>query len=49
MATANAQQSYLIDWGEAGEEAVQHLVELVQINTTNPPGNETLVVDYLQA
>lgn len=49
MATANAQQSYLIDWSEAGEEAVQHLVELVQINTTNPPGNETLVVEYLQA
>jgi acetylornithine deacetylase/succinyl-diaminopimelate desuccinylase-like protein len=49
MATANAQQSYLIDWGEAGEEAVQHLVELVQINTTNPPGNESLVVEYLQA
>ncbi|MCO4810230.1 MAG: M20/M25/M40 family metallo-hydrolase [Gammaproteobacteria bacterium] len=49
MATATAQQSYLIDWDVAGEEAVQHLVELVQINTTNPPGNETLVVEYLQA
>jgi acetylornithine deacetylase/succinyl-diaminopimelate desuccinylase-like protein len=49
MATATAQQSYLIDWSEAGEEAVQHLVELVQINTTNPPGNESLVVAYLQA
>ena len=49
MATATAQQSYLIDWNAAGEEAVQHLVELVQINTTNPPGNETLVVEYLQA
>ncbi len=49
MATAAAQQSYLIDWDTAGEEAVQHLVELVQINTTNPPGNESLVVEYLQA
>jgi hypothetical protein len=29
MATATAQQSYLIDWNAAGEEAVQHLVELV--------------------
>jgi len=48
-ASANAQQSYLIDWSETGEEAVQHLVELVQINTTNPPGNESLVVEYLQA
>lgn len=48
VATANAQQSYLIDWEEVGEEAIQHLVELVQINTTNPPGNETEVVEYLE-
>jgi len=47
-AAVNAEQSYLIDWSEAGEEAVQHLVELIQINTTNPPGNETLVVEYLR-
>ena len=49
MATVNAQQSYLIDWDAAGEEAIQHLVELVQINTTNPPGQETLVVEYLRS
>jgi len=48
-ASANAQQSYLVDWDEVGEEAVQHLVELIQINTTNPPGNETEVVEYLRA
>jgi len=47
-ATVTAQQSYLIDWDEVGEEAIQHFVDLVQINTTNPPGNETLVVDYLR-
>jgi acetylornithine deacetylase/succinyl-diaminopimelate desuccinylase-like protein len=47
-ASVNAQQSYLIDWEEVGEEAIQHFVDLVQINTTNPPGNETLVVDYLR-
>ena len=45
---AYAQQTFLIDWDEVGEEAIQHLVELVQINTTNPPGNETRVVSYLQ-
>lgn len=49
ISTANAQQSYLVDWDVAGEEAIRHLVELVQIDTTNPPGNETLVVDYLKA
>jgi acetylornithine deacetylase/succinyl-diaminopimelate desuccinylase-like protein len=47
-ATASAQQSYLIDWDEVGEEAIEHFVDLVQINTTNPPGNETRVVDYLK-
>ena len=45
---ASAQQSYLIDWDETGEEAIQHLVELVRINTMNPPGRETQVVEYLQ-
>ena len=47
-AAANAQQSYLIDWDDVGEEAIQHFIDLVQINTTNPPGNETLVVEYLK-
>ncbi len=45
---ANAQQSYLIDWEEVGEESIDHLVELIQINSTNPPGNETDVTDYLE-
>lgn len=49
MATASAQQSYLVDWDKAGEEAIQHLVKLVQIDTTNPPGNETLAVEYLRS
>ena len=46
--TASAQHSYLIDWQEVGAESIDHLVELVQIDTSNPPGNETEVVDYLQ-
>lgn len=45
---ANAQQSYLIDWEKVGEESIDHLVELIQINSTNPPGNETDVTDYLE-
>ncbi|MDE0789756.1 MAG: M20/M25/M40 family metallo-hydrolase [Woeseiaceae bacterium] len=48
-AMANAQQSYLIDWDVIGEESLDHLVELIQINSTNPPGNETDVTDYLSA
>ena len=46
---AHAQQSYLIDWEKVGEESIDHLVELIQINSTNPPGNETDVTDYLEA
>lgn len=49
FSAAQAQQSYLIDWNEVGEESIRHLVDLVQIDTTNPPGQETLVVDYLRA
>ena len=48
-AVANAQQSYLVDWEEVGEEAIEHFIELVRIDTTNPPGNETRAVEYLEA
>ena len=40
---------YLINWDEAGEEALNHLSELIKINSTNPPGNETDVVEYIKA
>lgn len=46
--TANAQQTYLVDWNEVGAESIDHLVELIQINSSNPPGNETEVALYLQ-
>ena len=46
---ANAQKSYLVDWDEVGEESIEHLVQLVQIDTSNPPGNESEVVKYLQS
>lgn len=48
-AAVAAQDRYLIDWDTVGEESLQHLVELIKINTTNPPGNETLAANYLQA
>lgn len=44
-----AQDDYLIDWDEVGEEAVNHLVNLVQIDTSNPPGNETVAANYVKA
>ena len=47
-ATLLAQDRYLIDWDEVGEEAIEHLINLVRINTSNPPGNETLAASYVK-
>jgi len=49
LASASAQQTYLINWDEVGAESTHHLVELIQIDSSNPPGNETDVANYLQA
>lgn len=45
----HAEGSPLVDWGAIGEESIDLLVDLVRIDTSNPPGNETEVVKYLQA
>jgi len=37
------------DFTKARDEAVQRLQELIRFDTTNPPGNETKVADYLKA
>lgn len=47
--TAGAQDRFLIDWEEANEEALDLLSELIQIDTSNPPGNETEVARYLKS
>ena len=46
---ASAQEQYLIDWDAVGEEAASFLSELVRIDSSNPPGNETEVAEYLKA
>jgi len=47
--TVFAQDQYLVDWDEVGEESINHLIELVRINTSNPPGNETEAANYVKA
>jgi acetylornithine deacetylase/succinyl-diaminopimelate desuccinylase-like protein len=37
-----------IDWPKVNDEAMRHLQALVQIDSTNPPGNETRVVEYVK-
>ncbi|HSE48376.1 MAG TPA: M20/M25/M40 family metallo-hydrolase [Terriglobales bacterium] len=43
---ATAQQP---DFSAAKAEAVKHLQELVRIDTSNPPGNETRAAEYLKS
>src|SRR5579859_3086569 len=37
-----------LDWRAINEETLRHYQALVQLDTTNPPGNETRVVDYVK-
>src|SRR3984893_11096457 len=36
------------DWSKVNPEAMRHFQALVQIDTTDPPGNETRVVEYVK-
>src|ERR1700683_1948741 len=38
----------VVDWGKAQDETLLHYQSIVRINSTNPPGNETSVVNYLK-
>ncbi len=44
----SAQETYLIDWDEIGDEAISYMVDLVRIDSSNPPGNETRVAHYVR-
>ena len=46
---AMAQDRYLVDWEEVGEESINHLIDLVRIDTSNTPGNETEAANYVKA
>lgn len=42
-------QSSPPDWTKIEEEALRHFQAILRLDTSNPPGNETLVVDYLKS
>ncbi len=44
--TASAQQ---LDWNKIEEETMRHFQAILRLDTSNPPGNEKLVVDYLKS
>jgi acetylornithine deacetylase/succinyl-diaminopimelate desuccinylase-like protein len=37
------------DWSKVEQETMQHYQAVLRLDTSNPPGNEHLVVDYLKA
>jgi acetylornithine deacetylase/succinyl-diaminopimelate desuccinylase-like protein len=39
----------LVDWEKTKSETLQHYQSIVRIDSTNPPGNETAVVNYLRS
>ena len=41
-------QTTAIDWNQQKAEILRHYRALVQLDTSNPPGNETRVVEYLK-
>ena len=36
------------DWPKVNAETLRHYTAVVQMDTTDPPGNETKVVDYVK-
>jgi acetylornithine deacetylase/succinyl-diaminopimelate desuccinylase-like protein len=44
----NTSSRNAIDWQKERAEILGHYRSLIQIDSSNPPGNETLVVDYLK-
>ena len=48
LSSAAAAQIPGVDWGKQRPEILRHYRSLIQIDSSNPPGNETLVVDYLK-
>jgi acetylornithine deacetylase/succinyl-diaminopimelate desuccinylase-like protein len=48
LAPAAFAQTKPIDWKEADTETFNYFTSLIKLDTSNPPGNETIVAKYLQ-
>ena len=48
ITSAAAAQTQQPDWSKIDEETMRHFQAILRLDTSNPPGNETLVVDYLK-
>ncbi len=47
MTTTNSRTPF--DWHAIDEEVIEHLRNLLRLDTRNPPGNEILAVNYLRS
>ncbi|MBI4528217.1 MAG: M20/M25/M40 family metallo-hydrolase [Deltaproteobacteria bacterium] len=45
---AQGQERYRVPWDKVANETIEHFQALLRIDTTNPPGNETLVAEHLK-
>ena len=45
---ARAQRGSELDWPPVEPEILRHYQAVLRLDTTNPPGNEHLAVDYLK-
>ncbi len=43
-----ADEKYAIDWTKYQPEILQHYSDLIRLDTSNPPGNETKAAEYLK-
>lgn len=46
--SARAADRHTVDWSKVEPETLDYYTSLIRIDTSNPPGNETKVVDYLK-
>ena len=45
----NTQEAYPVDWSAVEIEALEYFSTLIRTDTSNPPGNETAVAEFLKA
>ncbi len=48
MTLSHSKRALPIDWEAAGAETIDHLRNILRIDTRNPPGNETRAAEYLR-
>jgi acetylornithine deacetylase/succinyl-diaminopimelate desuccinylase-like protein len=46
---ARASDRYAVDWSKVHPETLEHYMRVLRVDTTNPPGNETKVANYVKS